>query len=305
VRELLEISHEMRRTRPVFIVGEARSGTSMLYRTLQKHPSFRPYEINLVETDIFRVLHRVFMFHRGYPPALLRFMLGNEQLYSSFLRTIRVPRIVSALSVGPNMALRSHPDWLWEANVGRLVVRSYFFHAAQARGCGRLVEKTPTNSAHLLRLSRTFPRARLLYIHRHPVDVLSSHLRRANIDPAAGWARIGVEQFCGAYERSANEVLQWVEGSRRNLRMIRYDDFTHDPEQEFRDVCRFLDEPFDRAAVEESNPNSMRWPVDAHLWGEIVPMTKRWQDYLSGTDAKRVQDRLQVTMKRLGYSRYS
>jgi ABC-type polar amino acid transport system ATPase subunit len=50
--KLKKISDEMKNDHPVFIVGEARSGTSVLYRTLQKHSSFRPKEINLVESKI-------------------------------------------------------------------------------------------------------------------------------------------------------------------------------------------------------------------------------------------------------------
>ena len=122
MRELLKISDEMRLARPVFIVGEARSGTSMLYRALQKHPSFRPHRINLVETDIFHVLHRAFMFRGGYPPALVAFMLGDDKSYREFLRTIRVPRVISALSVGLNITFRSRPEWLWKANLSQHVV---------------------------------------------------------------------------------------------------------------------------------------------------------------------------------------
>jgi sulfotransferase family protein len=51
---LLQISREANRTSPVFIIGEARSGSSMLYRTLLHHPSFAPRQETLQETSFIR-----------------------------------------------------------------------------------------------------------------------------------------------------------------------------------------------------------------------------------------------------------
>jgi len=200
VRRLLAISATMKGSSPVFIVGEARSGTSILYRTLQRHSSFRPLRTNLVETEIFSHLRRTFLFGTTYPESLIRFMLDDEVVYRDFLGSIRVIRVVNALAVGLNLMFRDRSDVVWYANLNHLLLRSYFFHAARARGCRRLVEKTPTNTIHLHRLWRTFPRAQFLYVYRHPVDVFSSYRRRAADDPAAGWAaRLTPEDFCKAY----------------------------------------------------------------------------------------------------------
>src|SRR5918993_578669 len=196
VINLWRVSRAMKAASPVFIVGEARSGTSLLYRTLQKHPSFRPHRQNLVETDAFSHLRRTFMFSRTYPDPLRRFMLEDEAAWRAFLRTIRPIRAVSAVWAPVNYVLRDRVAWLWHANLHQLVLRAYFFYAWQARGCGRLLEKTPTNSLHLPRLVATFPRARFLYIHRHPVDVFTSYRRRAALDPQASWANIRLDEFC-------------------------------------------------------------------------------------------------------------
>ena len=151
MKRLLTISAEMKVSRPVFIVGEARSGTSILYRTLQKHSSFRPLRANLVETEIFSHLRRTFMFGPSYPGSLVRFMLDDEAAYREFLESIRIIRLISLLAVGVNFAFRDRSDVIWYANLNHLLLRTYFFHAARARGCRRLVEKTPTNSANIHR----------------------------------------------------------------------------------------------------------------------------------------------------------
>ena len=304
MRRLLAISAQMKATSPVFIVGEARSGTSILYRTLQKHSSFRPREINLVETEIFSHLRRTFMFSSSYPRSLVRFMLDDESAHREFIASIRLVRLVNALAIVPNLLFRDRSDVLWYANLNHFLLRSYFFHAANARGCRRLVEKTPTNTAHIHRLWRTFPRARFLYIHRHPVDVFSSYRRRARDDPAAGWAeRLSPIDFCRTYERSVHRVLEWSRGH-ENLLMVRYEDFTGHPAREFREICEFLGEPFEPQAVRESNPDPGRWRGDPHLWGEIVPVTKDWRDHMSWSEADLIQNALSETMTRLGYEPY-
>jgi ribosomal protein L34E len=304
VRRLLTISAEMKTSRPVFIVGEARSGTSILYRTLQKHSSFRPLRTNLVETEIFSHLRRTFMFSTNYPRSLIRFMLDDEVAYREFLRSIRVIRLLSALAIGLNLVVRDRSDLVWYANLNHLLLRSYFFHAARARGCRRLVEKTPTNSPNIHRLWRSFPRAQFLYMYRHPVDVFSSYRRRAKDDPAADWAeQISADDFCETYRASLGRVLRWTR-DHRNLRMIRYEDFTRRPERTFSGVCEFLKESDEPHAVEEQDPDLGRWKGDPHLWGEIVPATKNWRDFITADEADVIQTTLAYVMDRIGYEPY-
>ncbi|MPZ73151.1 MAG: hypothetical protein GEU74_07960 [Nitriliruptorales bacterium] len=299
---LLAVAAQAKQARPVFIVGEARSGTSILYRTLQKHPSFRPRTVNLVETDIFAHLRRTFMFKPSYPESLVRFMLDDSAAYADFLRSIRLPRAVSAVSAGPNYLLRNHPaDWLWYANLSHLVVRSYFSHATRARGCARLVEKTPTNSPHLKKLTRAFPRAQLLYIHRHPLDVFSSFRRRAAADPNAQWAQLTPAQFCHAFGSSTRRVLEWIGSGHPNLLLFGYEDFTRHPAETFERICAFLEEPFVEQAVEEHAPNPRRWRVDPHLWSGIVAETKSWTDYMTQAEARIIERRLRPEMAALAY----
>jgi hypothetical protein len=304
LRELLRISAQMKASRPLFIIGEARSGTSILYRTLQKHSSFRPIEPNLVETEICSHLRRTFMFGRAYPSSLIRFMLGDEARYRQFLRSIRTIRLLSALLVVPNLVIRDRSDLLWYGNLNHLVLRSYFFHAQKARGCLRLVEKTPTNTPNIDRFWKSFPNTRFLYIHRHPVDVFSSYRRRARDDPEAGWAAaLTPEGFCLSYKASLERVLRWSH-EHENLRMVRYEGFTRNPAGEFSSICEFLGAPFEPIAVEEHEADPARWRGDPLLWGEIVSATKDWRDYMTAGEADVIQKALSDQMSRLGYEDY-
>lgn len=296
-------SADLKATRPVFIIGEARSGTSLLYRTLQKHPSFRPRELNLAEADLLTHTRRAILFSARYPEPFIRYMLADHAEWRSFLRSTRVLRAASVVGFLPG---RLWPDSTWPFLLGCGVplARAYLSHARRARGCRRLVEKTPTNTAHIAKLKAAFPHSRLLYVHRHPVDVLSSYRRRAQVDPDGGWAAIDVDEFCRRYERSVTRVQRWLDAGHRDLLLVSYEAFVTDPATVFVEVCAFLDEPFVAEAVEERQPQPGRWLADPHLWDGIVPQTKRWTDYLSPHEAALMQRRLASAMQLVGYAPY-
>jgi hypothetical protein len=304
MRDLLRISQEATASSPVFIIGEARSGTSILYRTLQKHPVFHPRKIDLTETHIFELLKRTFLFRRTYPESLLRYMLYDDVIYADFLRTIRPIRISSFLSILPNFIADRSGSVVWRLNLGHLLLRSYFFHAARARRCERIVEKTPTNTPYINQLTDAFPECRLIYVHRHPVDVFSSYRRRARDDPAAGWADIDIDGFCHSYTESVDRVLRWRESGKSNLMLVRYESFTRQPAEVFAAVCDFVGEQFEATAVREPQPQPGRWRGDPHLWGEIAVKTKDWRTLVSAEEASTLQRNLAPTMDRLGYDAY-
>jgi Sulfotransferase family len=301
---LWTLSRTMARANPVFIVGEARSGTSILYRTLQKHSAFAPKRQSLVETEIFAHLPHVFRFSQVYPDPWIKFCLEDRQEWDRFLRSIRLSRVATAALAPANYLRRDRWGWLFHVGLGPATLRSFVLHATRARGCRRLVEKTPTNTRYLERLTAAFPRARLLYIHRHPVDVYSSYRRRAAVDRAGGWADLDVRTFAERWTTSTAHVLSWLDSDNRNLLVIRYESFVEDPVTAVNRICAFLDEPFEAQTVEETRPDLRRWPVDPNLWGAIVPTTKAWRDHISTEEAAMVQYLTGSVMKRLGYQPY-
>ena len=128
MKRLLKISEKMKKTSPVFIIGDQRSGSSILYRTMQKHSSFTPREINLEETQIFNFLPWSFRFRKGYPSQLYNFMLQNESCYEEFISTIKVLRLLHLVILVPNLLLRDLPTmrW-WTLNLNHHVIVRCFY----------------------------------------------------------------------------------------------------------------------------------------------------------------------------------
>jgi hypothetical protein len=132
--------------------------------------------------------------------------------------------------------------------------------------------------------------------------VFSSYRRRGRDDPDAEWARgLDPVEFCGRFEASARRVLEWREAGRENLMLVSYERFTSDPESSFREICDWLCEPFEPGAVKEDAPQPGAWRGDPLLWAEIVPTTKRWEEFVTPEEADQIQRRLSSIMTAFGY----
>jgi len=300
---LRSVSETMKSESPVFIVGAPRSGTSLLYRILQRHSSFRPRQLNLEETDIFQHLWRL-PFVRGNDPAsLFHYMLEDEESYRAFVDSIKPLRALSTVLLFPNLILRNRATWWWRTmNQGDVVLRAYFYFAKQARGCDRLVEKTPENWRFMDRLAGAFPRCRMLYLCRHPVEQFASYRRRTRDDPRARWAALTVDRFCADYDASTRTVLRALEADNRSLLLLRYEQLTSRPEDTFSRICDFLAVPVEFEALHETNPDRISWEADPYLFHDITAQTKNWRDFITPSEAAQIEARLAPVMKALGYT---
>lgn len=301
---LSSISREMRAAEPVFIVGEARSGSTLLLYTLLKHPRFAPREENLQESSFIVQAPAAARFADDPPRNLRRFLLEDEDAWADFLTSIRLLRPwLRAAELGGRTV-----EQQWRLGPATLVARSYAYHAWRARGCDRLLEKTPDHVLHIDRIRSAFPHARLLYVHRHPVDVYTSYVRRGKVDPKAAWARISPDDFCVRHRERTERALAAVARSPQHLLLVRYEQLTTRPVAELRRICRFLGEACDPARMLEPDPDPHRvahWEGSGRLFRGMSAATKPWTDYASRQDAAYIEGRLADLMDQLRYDRYT
>ena len=295
---------------PVFIVGTARSGTSLLYRTLLQHPDFSIPEMCLEESKIFHLAINVSRLQRrrGSP---YKYMLGDDEQYKLFIESInKLTARQKALSQIPRYRrLCQRLPILWNISGGAKVVRQFFLYAQRARGGSRIVEKTPSHVQYVDQIIRTYPDARLLFITRHPVDVFTSYRRRYQVERKLGkqaeWLKTDLDEFTSTYRLDVEAGLQHVDLSPENVAVVSYENFTTFPGREFKRICDFIGAPFVEEPVREGCDALSSWKPDQYLAKPVSPSTKDWNDYATKEEAAMLEEALSELLDRLGYERYT
>lgn len=296
---------------PVFIVGDLRSGTSILYRSIQSHPRFLPAEgLSLVESNAVDQLLRLRTQRDVSTTTIASFVLGVGALTSvaADVEGLNARRsFVRGLARGSIVRLP-----LWLAAGEHLVIRRYFLEAAKRRGADRVIEKSTRNIRWVPHLAAAFPRARFIFIMRHPLDALSSWWRRAGADPVySGWGNISIGGFCDHWESAIMRAIKLARREPR-LRLIRYEDLTRRTEETIRSVLDHVGENFHESCLLGSAmeiPDGLRGSprteaiqtADPLLFRPMAENTKRWSDYIDAGSAARVERRLARAMTAAGY----
>src|SRR5687768_10969559 len=110
---LLSISRRVKRSSPVFIIGEARSGSSILYRTLLRHSSFAPREETLQETSFIKQAPFAYSFDVEPPRNLRRYMLEDDDHWHAFLASLDSIRPLLRLAFTAQPLLGGQSPWAW------------------------------------------------------------------------------------------------------------------------------------------------------------------------------------------------
>lgn len=159
---------------PVFILGLPRSGTTILYRILDKTAQF-----NVV--TLYHVLyHDQLLYHHfngGQDESI-------QEIADYFARHGVDTREADSLSVGPRQPTeygfmlpeRGFPWTINKKNSGRLAALCTKISYIEDNG-RHILLKNPFDFANFMRIKTIFPQAQFIFIHRYPVDVLDSQIR--------------------------------------------------------------------------------------------------------------------------------
>lgn len=318
--ELMNISSQMINKIPVFIVGAPRCGTSLLYRILQGHSAFQPRnvtnetQVNLVETKLFS---NPYDFEASQD--LKAYMLNDKKQYSCLLRkTLWIRRYQSFLRGKSRLHhwLSIH-DWnpsfrslLFSLTAADFMLRLYFYYAQQARGVNRILEKSPNSIYHLPEVKKAFPKAKLIFIYRHPIDAFTSYRKREkNVENCrtkkekTNWLNISPDIFCTNYARTIDLALK-ESTLNENFLMIKYENLVQSSQETIKEICSFIGENFEKEMLPTNQKALSDWKPDPELFAEIQPKTKNWQNFISKNEAKIIETQLDYLMKRISYNKY-
>jgi Sulfotransferase family len=200
-------------SRPLFVVGMWRSGTSLLYALLNQHP-----EIGLMYEDDLALLWPMFIGGKARRDWLARWNFWNSAPQRHKIDLSRIPAAVPSLKAALEFAYKSGGVAIWGA-------------------------KSPNYYDSMMRLTRIFPNARFIVIWRNLGGICSS-ITRAGQQPS-WFARAGItHRTILGYHRMKVECERLL-GAGIEVHQIHYEELVADPAGTMRGICQFLQIPFD------------------------------------------------------------
>ncbi len=271
---------EVMATRPVFVVGCPRSGTTLLQLMLDSHPNLAlpPETVFIVEV--------------GGHVASKRWTAAEA------LSQITGHMGFARLELSPDLVARAvaqlrPPD---TAAVLRLVLSVY----AAAHGKKRWGEKTPIQVFYLPMLARLFPDAQFLHVIRDGRETAAS-LSEMWWGPHSLLG--GGFIWRSAVRKGRDDGLEL--GSGRYLEQ-RLEDLVARPEQELRALCGFLAETFDESMLQYHKTAAERVLGEHRGWHENVskpptPGLRDWRAGRSHDEVRALEVYLRGALDEFGY----
>ena len=202
---------------PFFIVGSARSGTTLLRLILNAHPEVAvPPESRFI-TELWTGQHEIEL--RGFLDAL-----AAHKRFETWDLPIE--------AVAEEISGTTKVDYAD-------AVSAAFSAYARVNGKSRWGDKTPRYVEHIELLARLFPGARFIHLVRDGRNVALSY---ANVP--FGPKTVGKAAALWRARVIAGRTDGVTLGGQRYLEM-RYEDLVEDPAGETKDICEFLDLTFD------------------------------------------------------------
>jgi hypothetical protein len=269
---------------PFFIVGNDRSGTTMLRLILD-----RSREAAVPPES---------MFLADFAPVRRKGNLADAAEAARFVaRVWNHPRVrLWKLSGGPPALPRglSHDDTY------RFAVEAPFRAYAQMRGKSRWGDKTPAYLHHLDELLAVWPHARVIVLVRDGRDVALSVVRMPfgpnNHWAAARWWANGIRVGLEAEEKYPHHVLT-----------VRYEDLVLDPYTHMPRICAHAGVSYDHdmLAIERSDTATIiedqaRWFTSARA-GINASFTAKWRREMSAGDCRIFAKVAGPELEALGY----
>lgn len=269
-------------TGPLFVVGCHRSGTTVLRRILNTHPS------------IWLAKETQYLAFRQWRPddwhrvRSTEEMLAHLEDVAPFLPPTgwdREPTLETFIAGGSPLTFAAFYQYLCqlEAPANR-----------QLRYWG---DNTPRYVSLIPQLHRAWPEARFLHLVRDPRDVVRSSL--------AVW--FGGNTALTAAEEWVERVGAGLAGQQlvgSNLRVVRFEDLVRDPQATLAGIARWLglDPNF---SVDDPGPDGVQVARQAHLRRIAEPLDPavigRWRHTLTAAQVAEIEQLCQPFLSAFGY----
>jgi Sulfotransferase family len=209
---------------PIFVVGHARSGTTLLATMLGRHPHLAATP----ETHFFNEGRYALAPQYAKGPATVARRIATTRLrHLEFAEA----ELAALLMAAP----------MTDTGVISTVLSAFLARSAKAR----VVEKTPVHIRHIDDILACLPDARIIWIQRDGRACIAS-LRKVD------WATHDVVALSRQWTRNMGFGQLALRQHPAAILTTRYEDLTADPETEMTRILNWLGEPFSPATLDAS-----------------------------------------------------
>jgi Tfp pilus assembly protein PilF len=252
---------------PIFIVGFPRSGTTMVEQTLTAHPLVSAGDELVFINDLARIGSRWLGSPLQYPECLADLWMGDNRLVLDQFRDYYLKRA---------------------EQLGLFQDGAKFF-----------TDKMPLNETHLGLIHLIFPEAPIIYVRRHPLDILISNF--SNFLTHGFHQAFDVKSCASHYVLTDDLIEHYKQQLDLNYLEVRYEDLVEDQEPNVRRMLAFAGIEFDpRCLSFHENQRYARTAsyaqVTEKLYDSSVHRYRQYRKYLD--DAVAI---LKPCLDRLGY----
>jgi tetratricopeptide (TPR) repeat protein len=253
---------------PIFILGFPRSGTTLMEQTLTAHPRIAAGDELPFVHEITQLMPRMLDSPLAYPEALAELWMADHREDLDNLRDHYL-RKVAQLGIVPASA-----DWF--------------------------TDKMPLNETDLGLIALLFPRAPMIHVLRHPLDVVLSVY--SNLLTHGSYCAYALETIARHYVRVAALVAQYRAEMDLNYLAVRYEDMVTDQSATVSAVLDFIGAGFDPACLDfHENRRYARTASYAQVSEKLYDKSRfRYRHYLAHLEP--VIPILEPAMQQLGYS---
>jgi hypothetical protein len=272
---------------PVFVLGCARSGTTLLYHMLLSAGGFA---VLRSETHAFSVLEAAY--------GDLRVVRNRERLADAWLKT-RVFRI-SGLDKDE---LRARI--MAECSNGGSFLRIFMGEIARKQGVERWAECTPDHLLYIARIKQTVPEALIVHIIRDGRDVALSLDKQKWIRPLPGDAAKHLEvaalywEWIVARGREAGHKLG------EDYCEVRFEELVGDPRPVLKRLSGFIEQDLNYDRIREVAIGSVAEPNTSFPKSKPVDVFNpvgRWKEALPERQLRRIEALMGGALRELGYA---
>lgn len=273
---------------PIFIVGMARSGTTLMNTLLSAHSKIA---IPLSETKFLVDLNQAKVEDFNAGPQ------NFETFWDEYIHGKRFTVLgLDSERVRDRILMSKVINY-------RTIFSSILETYAEKMDKVRWGEKTPDHYQFTEIILQWYPQAKIIWMLRDPRSVIASHLK-------VSWSKRSVEEYAKKWcDSLTNFEQRWAADSR--VKLVKYEHLVRNPSVEIPEICKFLEEQFEDTLIsgrsESTSPIINRTEEDKSFFrATLKPIEEsnidKWRTSLSKSQITSIENIVRLKMKAYGYN---